>query len=105
MACIEPASSEVVQHMGLIGEVPKLLEDAQRRLAVLLALGCARPQLHEVQYQVRLALRFQLVSRLCFGEASLRPSACIRVATLVDPAERVSDLQPGTNGACLRTCR
>ncbi len=54
---------------------------------------------------MRLGLCFQLMGRLCFGEASLRPSAGIRVATLLDPAERVADLQLGTNGARLRTCR
>ena len=45
-----------------------------------------------VQYRVRLGLRFQLMGRLCFGEASLRPSAGIRVATLVDPAATRSGL-------------
>ena len=91
--------------MRLLGEVPKLLEDAQRRLPVLLALCPARPNLHQMQYRVRLCLRFQLIGRLCFGEASLRPSAGIRVATLVEPADRIADLQLGTNGPCLRTCR
>ena len=85
----------VVQHMGLLGEVPKLLEDAQRRLPVLLGLGSARPHLYGVQYRVRLGLRFQLMSRLCFGEASLRPSAGIRVATLLDPADTRSGLATG----------
>ena len=83
----------VVQHVGLPGEVPKLLEDAQRCLPVLLALGSAGPHLYAVQYEVRPALRFQLMSRLCLGEAPLRPSAGIRVATLIDPAERVVGLQ------------
>ncbi len=91
--------------MGLLGEVAKLLEDAQRRLPVLLGLRSARPHLHEVQYRVRLGLRFQLMGRLCFGEASLRPSAGIRVATLVDPEPRVAGLQTGTSGARLGTCR
>jgi hypothetical protein len=72
--------------MGLPGEIPELLEDAQRSLPVLLALGSARPQLHEVQYEVRPRLRVQLRSRLCFGEGSVRPSAGIRVTTLIDPA-------------------
>ena len=32
---------QVVQHMGLLGEIAKLLEDAQRRLPMQLALGSA----------------------------------------------------------------
>ena len=91
--------------MGLLGEVPELLENAQRRLPVLLGLRSAGYHFYGVQYPVRLGLGFQLMGRLCFGEASLRPSAGIRVATLLDPAERVADLQLGTNGARLRTCR
>src|SRR4029453_7814609 len=101
----DAATRQVVQHMGLPGKVPKLLRDAQRSLPVLLTLGSARPHFNDVKYEVRPALCFQLISRLCFGEAALRPSASIRVATLVDPAERVLDLQLCTNGPCLRTCR
>src|SRR5512133_2383781 len=105
MAYIEPPHSQVVQHMGLPTEVPQLLEDAQRSLPVLLALGCARPHLHELQDQVRLGLRQQLINCLCFGEPSLCPLPRICIATLADPTERVPDLQAGTNGAHVRTCR
>ena len=34
---IDPTYGQVVQHMGLLGEVPQLLEDAQRSLPMLLA--------------------------------------------------------------------
>ena len=54
---------------------------------------------------MRLGLCFQLMGRLCFGEASLRPSAGIRVAALVDPEPRVAGLQTGTSRASLGTCR
>jgi hypothetical protein len=44
--------------MGLPGEIPKLLEDAQRRLPVLLGVRSAGPHRHVVQYRVRIGLRF-----------------------------------------------
>ena len=56
-----------------------------------------------VEDQVRQACASSSLAGLCFGEASLRPLAGIRVPTLIEPAERVADLQPCTNGARLRT--
>src|SRR5215216_301088 len=91
MACIEPPHGQVVQHMGLPADVPELLEDAQRGFPVFFSVGTAQPSLHEVQHQVR--------------QAALRPSASIRVATLIDPAERVLGLQLCSNSPCLGTCQ
>src|SRR5215217_1220222 len=105
MACIEPPHGQVVQHMGLPADVPELLEDAQRGFPVFFSVGTAQPSLHEVQHQVRPALRFQLIGRLCLRQAALRPSASIRVATLIDPAERVLGLQLCSNSPCLGTCQ
>ena len=85
--------------MRLTDDVIQFFEQCQRPLAVRHLLVFAVPYGNCMQGEVCLRKRRVVTRRLRLSHPNLRPTCCIPVATLTDPADGVSRCQHGASSA------